>query len=121
MSKVDLAYPYTITLDNPYARSSESGCNIFGNTILGDGVRGFQYIVTFDSNLGDLPALKVDGAGLIDAYTLNGSETEAKVRERESFLPHTWVLEESLTPQTSIHISCDVNDIMSNKPGDQST
>lgn len=85
VSKVDFAYPYTITLDSPYARSSERGCELFGNTIFGDGVRGFQYIVTFDSNLGDLPALKVDGAGLIDTYTLNGSDTEAKVRERVVF------------------------------------
>lgn len=42
------------------------------------GVSGYQYVVTFDSNVGDLPALTVDGSGLVDSSGGNG--TSAKVR-----------------------------------------
>lgn len=41
---------------------------------------GYQYIITFDSNTGDLPALTVDGSGLKDSYTSDSDNTTVEVR-----------------------------------------
>lgn len=77
MSTVDTSYPYTITLDSPFGSSTESDCELFRQGSVGGGVSGYQYVVTFDSNVGDLPALTVDGSGLGDSSGGNG--TSAKV------------------------------------------
>lgn len=75
---VATSYPYTITLDSTYDAATESDCELFRHGSLGSGVSGYQYIVTFDSNVGDLAALTVDGSGLTDSS--NGAETTAEVR-----------------------------------------
>lgn len=76
---LDSSYPYTVTLDSPYASTSGSACELFRQGSLGSGVSGYQYVVTFDSNVGDLPALAVDGSGLTDSYV---NETTAEVRHK---------------------------------------
>lgn len=81
MKALGSSYPYTVTLDSPYASISESACELFRQGSLGNGVSGYQYIVTFDSNVGDLPALTVDGSGLTDSYN---NETSAEVRQKNS-------------------------------------
>ena len=77
MSAVATSYPYIITLDSPYGSSTESDCEMFRQGSVGGGVSGYQYVVTFDSNVGDLPALAVDGSGLVDSSSKN--ETRAEV------------------------------------------
>lgn len=77
VSAVDTSDPYTITLDSPYGSSTKSNCDMFRQGSVGGGVSGYQYVVTFDSNVGDLPALTVDGSGLVDDSGGNG--TSAKV------------------------------------------
>ena len=52
-----------ITLDAPYGGGTETGCTLFRHDTMGS-VGSYQYIITFDSNVGDLPALVVDGSGL---------------------------------------------------------
>ncbi|CAM9800578.1 unnamed protein product [Ectocarpus sp. 6 AP-2014] len=74
---VDASYPYTITLDSPYGGDTESNCEMFRRGMAGSGASSYQYVVTFDSNVGDLPALTVDGTGLTD--TSFGNETKAEV------------------------------------------
>ncbi|CAM9773581.1 unnamed protein product, partial [Ectocarpus sp. 13 AM-2016] len=74
---VDASYPYTITLDSPYGGDTESNCEMFRQGMAGSGASSYQYVVTFDSNVGDLPALTVDGTGLTDASF--GNETNAEV------------------------------------------
>lgn len=76
---MDVFFPYTVTLDSPYGSDTQSGCELFRQGTLGSGVAGYQYIVTFDSNVGDLPALMIDGSGLKDSYTWDGNQTTAKV------------------------------------------
>lgn len=64
-----------ITLDAPYGGGTETGCTLFRHDTMGS-VGSYQYIITFDSNVGDLPALVVDGSGL-DA---SADEATAEVR-----------------------------------------
>lgn len=78
MRAVDTAYPHTITLDSVYASTSQSGCELFRQGTVGVGIDRYQYVITFDSNVGDLPALSVDGSNLVDSTNLN--ETIATVR-----------------------------------------
>ncbi|CAM9862306.1 unnamed protein product, partial [Sphacelaria rigidula] len=61
---LDASDPYTVTLDSPYGEQTQLGCELFRQGNLASGVSGYQYIVTFDSNVGDLSALTVDGSGL---------------------------------------------------------
>lgn len=72
--------PFTVTLDSPYGTSTQSDCQLFRQDTARGGVRGYQYIVTFDSNVGDLAALNVDGSGLLDAYTQEANDTRVEVR-----------------------------------------
>lgn len=78
VSGVDASYPFAITLNAPYGGDTESNCKLFRQGMAGDGVSSYQYVVTFDSNVGDLASLTVDGSGLVDATY--GNETTAEVR-----------------------------------------
>ncbi len=78
--------PFTITIDAPYMGNTESACDLFRHGTVGS-VGSYQYIITFDSNVGDLPALVVDGSGLlvVDGSGLavdSGIEATAEVSER---------------------------------------
>lgn len=66
----------TITLDAPYGGDTETGCALFRHGTAAGGVSSYQYIVAFDSNAGDLPALAVDGSGLTAS---SGGEATAEV------------------------------------------
>lgn len=77
VTAVDASFPYTITLDAPYGGDTEPDCELFRHGTAGSGASSYQYIVTFDSNVGDLPALTVDGSGLLDASY--GNDTTAEV------------------------------------------
>lgn len=65
----------SITLDAPYGGGTQTGCALFRQGTVGS-VGSYQYIVTFDSNVGDLPALAVDGSGLV----ASAGEATAEVR-----------------------------------------
>lgn len=82
VSGVDASFPYTITLDAPYGGDTRPNCELFRHGMAGTGVNSYQYIITFDSNVGDLAALTVDGSGLIDATY--GNETTSEVRSNEN-------------------------------------
>lgn len=78
VSAVDASYPYTVTLDSPYGSDTQSDCELFRQGSVGGGVSGYQYIVTFDSNVGDLSALTVDGSGLSDSSYENATTAEVR-------------------------------------------
>lgn len=82
---LDASDPYTITLDSPYGEQTQLGCELFRQGNLASGVSGYQYIVTFDSNVGDLSALTVDGSGLWVSNGGDGNETRAEVRRSLQF------------------------------------
>lgn len=77
---MDASYPYTVTLDSPYSLETQTGCNLFRQGNLASGVAGYQYVITFDSNVGDLPALTVDGSGLWVSNGEKDNATKAEVR-----------------------------------------
>jgi len=76
---VDMATrsPYTITLDHPYQAASGTNTSMFRQGSKGS-VRGYQYIIQFDSSVGDLPALVVDGSALTSGSG-GGNTTVAEV------------------------------------------
>lgn len=76
---MDASYPYTVTLDSPYTSDTETGCILFRQGNVLSGVSGYQYVITFDSNVGDLPALTVDGSGLSVSSGEDGNKTSATV------------------------------------------
>lgn len=78
MNSVDPYYPYTITLNIPYGAETEPECKLFRQGSVGSRIIGYQYVVTFESNVGDLAALTVDGSGLLDSTNIN--DTTAEVR-----------------------------------------
>lgn len=82
---LDASDPYTVTLDSPYGDQTQLGCELFRHGNLASGVSGYQYIITFDSNVGDLPALTVDGSGLWESNGGDGNETRAEVRRSRHF------------------------------------
>lgn len=73
--------PFTITIDASYMGDTESACDLFRHGTAGN-VGSYQYIIMFDSNVGDLPALVVDGSGLADD---TGNEATAEVCGRRWF------------------------------------
>lgn len=92
VSSVEDSYPYTVTLDAPYGGDTESNCELFRHGMAGNGVSSYQYIVAFDSNVGDLAALTVDGSGLIDATY--GNETTAEVKKNIVLVYKDWLCPE---------------------------
>jgi len=70
-------FPYTIRLNKPYEGRSEVNATLFRHDRKSN-VHGYQYIVEFDTNtMGDLPALVVNGSGLVAGG--GGNETKAAV------------------------------------------
>ena len=62
---VETTSPYKVTLSSPYfGEDQKHGLMYEGMTSKFANKIGYQYIVTYDSNLGDLPALQVDASGL---------------------------------------------------------
>ena len=57
------ATPYAVTIDMPYGGATVAQAPFYRQGTKG-AVHAYQYVVTFDSNTGDLSALKVDGSGL---------------------------------------------------------
>jgi len=53
--------PFTITLSSPYIGESDLASNVYQHGSSPLNRNGYQYIVSFDSILGDLPSLDVDG------------------------------------------------------------
>ncbi|KAL9189871.1 hypothetical protein ACHAXT_009546 [Thalassiosira profunda] len=53
--------PFTVTLSSPYLGDSDSSLSIYQHGSPGNRL-GYRYIVAFDSALGDLPQMEVDGA-----------------------------------------------------------
>ena len=53
--------PYTVTLSSPFMGESEEFAALFQHGSLSNR-KGYQYIVSFDSDLGDFPSLSVDGS-----------------------------------------------------------
>lgn len=76
---MDASYPYTVTLDGLYSSETNMECDLFRQGNLASGVSGYQYGITFDSNVGDLPALTVDGSGLWVSDGGSDNETRAEV------------------------------------------
>lgn len=66
----------TITLDAPYGGGTQTSCALSRHDTKGS-VTSYQYIITFDSNVGDLPGLTVDGSGLVASANAAGSATAA--------------------------------------------
>jgi hypothetical protein len=60
----------TVTLSSPYSLDTNTAVSVYTHPR-----SGYQYIVTFESNLGDLPALEVDGTLLFDVLNMNASVT----------------------------------------------
>jgi len=52
--------PFTVTLSSSYLGESKSSANIYQHDVKLNR-KGYQYIVTFDPTLGDVPELNVDG------------------------------------------------------------
>ena len=61
--------PFTITLSSPYLGKSDPSAKIYQHGLPHNRL-GYQYIVSFDAVLGDLPSLTVDGA-LLDGDNAN--------------------------------------------------
>jgi len=53
--------PFTITLSSPYLGESDDASTVYQHGSSPLNRNGYQYIVSFDSILGDLPSLDVDG------------------------------------------------------------
>jgi hypothetical protein len=69
--------PFTIRLNKPYEGLSNPNASVWRQDRKSH-VQGYQYIVEFDSNsMGDLPALVVNGTGLLAGN--GGNETRAAV------------------------------------------
>jgi hypothetical protein len=68
--------PYTIRLNKPYEGLSNENANIYRQDTKAN-VGGYQYIVTFDSNTGDLPSFVINGTGLVAGA--GGNKTAAEV------------------------------------------
>jgi hypothetical protein len=66
--------PYEITLSSAYWGSSASNVQVYeqGSNAMGRRL-GYQYIITFDSNLGDLPSILVDDTQLTDNLIANAT------------------------------------------------
>ena len=63
--EMETASPYTITLSSAYLGETDTAAPVFEQGFDMRGQRdGYQYVVEFDSNLGDLPALAIDGSNL---------------------------------------------------------
>eukprot|EP00970_Alexandrium_tamarense_P002964 scaffold427_cov103-Alexandrium_tamarense.AAC.19 len=60
IAEISLIAPYSVTLSSSYLGESDTSASIYQHgTPLNR--KGYQYIVSFDSSLGDLPAMQVDG------------------------------------------------------------
>jgi hypothetical protein len=59
---------FRITLSSAYTGLSEEDASVCNQPRT-----GYQYIVTFNSNLGDLPSLKLDGLLLCNSTYSNGT------------------------------------------------
>lgn len=57
------ATPFTVTLSSAHMGESDSAVAVYGQSLHGPPF-GFQYIVSFDSTVGDVEALEVDGENL---------------------------------------------------------
>lgn len=57
------ATPFTVALSSAYMGESDSTAAIYGQSLHGPPF-GFQYIVSFDSTVGDIESLEVDGENL---------------------------------------------------------
>ena len=70
--EMSVVSPFTITLSSSYKGESQSSVNIYQHgTKLNR--NGYQYIVAFDSTLGDIPQLNVDGS------LLEGNESSIRI------------------------------------------
>lgn len=96
VTSVDASF---ITLDAPYGGDTETGCELFRHGTAGADVSSYQYIVTFDSNVGDLPALAVDGSGL----TASSDEATAEVRRDAKCVASR--IQEWRAHRTEVHVS----------------
>jgi len=68
--------PYTIRLNKPYEGLTSNNATIYRQDTKGH-VAGYQYIITFDSNTGDLPSFVINGSNLIASG--GGNPTSAEV------------------------------------------
>ena len=64
--------PYTVTLSSIFSLKSNDSLQIFEEGLRGDR-RGYQYVIEYDSSLGDVPAPE------IVSHSLTGSNAEVKV------------------------------------------
>jgi hypothetical protein len=53
-------HPFIVTLSSPYLGETDESASIYQHGTLSDR-RGYQYIVSFDSTIGDIPKMLVDG------------------------------------------------------------
>jgi hypothetical protein len=65
-------FPFSITLSVPYTGSTSSQASIYQHGEAGNR-KGYQYIISFDHSLGDLPPLSVNGT------LLTGSDASVRV------------------------------------------
>lgn len=91
VTSVDALAPHTITLDAPYSGDTQTSCALFRYGTMGSDAISYQYIITFDSNVGDLPALTVDGSGLVASTGVATAEVccDAQFSETTAVHVHT--------------------------------
>ncbi|GMH48108.1 hypothetical protein TL16_g00218 [Triparma laevis f. inornata] len=64
---VTTSNPFVMTVSGAYSGASATGVDMLYQDVATGTYKGYQYIVTFDSNLGDLEALTVDSTSLTGA------------------------------------------------------
>ena len=74
--------PFTITLSSPYIGETDDATNIYQHGSSHSNRNGYQYIVSFDSILGDMPSLGVDGSLLEgDDATIEVTSCDWNIRQ----------------------------------------